>query len=389
MLDFIYNTPTKVYFGREKEREIGKILCEYGAKKVMIQFGKGSVVKSGLLQRVEGCLTDSGISYVEFGGVEPNPKLDKILEAIEIAKKEGVDFLLAIGGGSVLDSCKFTAIGVKSEGDIWDFCMGKAKPQDALPVCCILTISAAGSEMSNSAVLTNTKVNVKKGLTTELNRCKFAIMNPELTFSLGKYQTACGIVDMMSHTIERYFTVCPDTPLTDSLAESLLRSIIDAGKVVMENPNDYEARATLMWGSSLAHNGLTGCGRESGMVVHQLGHAMCGKHDRIAHGASLALLLPAWAKFVYKKAVPRFARFARAVWGVTESDDLIAAEKGITAMEEYFNFLQMPTRLNQLQVDESDIEEMALLCTYNRTRTIKSFITIGFEEAKQIYKLSI
>lgn len=389
MLDFIYNTPTKIYFGREKEKEIGKILCEYGAKKVMIQFGKGSVVKSGLLQRVEDCLAESGISYVEFGGVEPNPKLDKILEAIEIAKKEGVDFLLAVGGGSVLDSCKFTAIGVKSEGDLWDFCMGKAIPQKALPVGCILTISAAGSEMSNSAVLTNTKVNVKKGLTTELNRCKFAIMNPELTFSLGKYQTACGIVDMMSHTIERYFTVCPDTPLTDSIAESLLRSIIDAGKVVMENPNDYEARATLMWGSSLAHNGLTGCGRESGMVVHQLGHALCGKHDRIAHGASLALLLPAWAKYVYKRAIPRFAQFARNVWGVAESDDLIAAEKGITAMEEYFNFLQMPTRLNQLQVDKGDIEEIALLCTYNRTRTIKSFITIGFEEVKDIFNLSI
>ena len=386
MLDFIYNTPTTVYFGKDKHLLVGSIIKELGYNKIMMQYGKSSIKASGLYDQIMLSLKDNDIEVVELGGVEPNPKVEFVRDAIKIAKKEKVQMILAVGGGSVIDSSKFTALGAKYDGDVWDFPMGKAVPQDALPVACILTLSAAGSEMSSSAVLSDLSISKKKGCSTELNRCKFAICNPELTYSVSKYQTACGIVDIMAHTMERYFTVCPDVPLTDSIAEALLRSVIDAGKIAVQNPNDYNARATLMWASSLSHNGLTSCGRENFLAVHQLEHAVSGEYDSVAHGAGLAVLFPAWAKYVNKYNVPRFAQFARNVWGVVEDDDTLAAQKGIVAMAEYFSSIGMPSRLSEFGIEKGKEDRLADLCTNGKTRAIKNYIPLGYKEVKEIFE---
>ena len=388
MQSFIYNTPTKVYFGKDKEKEVGKIIHELGYKNVMIQYGKNSVKKSGLLDIVTNELDRFNIHYIEFGGVEPNPKLEFVREAVKVCKEKRVDFILAIGGGSVLDSSKFTAIGAKTDIDVWEFPIGNAVVEDALPVGCILTIAAAGSEMSNSAVLSNLSESKKKGCSTEFNRCKFAIMNPELTYTVSKYQTACGIVDIMAHTMERYFTNYEDTLLTDRIAESILKTVVDAGRILMNNPMDYDARANVMWASSLSHNGLTGCGRENYLAVHQLEHAVSGEYDHVAHGAGLAVLYPAWAKYVYKLKPSRFARFAREVFGVEEADDLICAEKGIKALEDFFKELDMPTKLSEFDIPYNALDKLTLLCTNNNTRTIKSYIPLGYREVKDIFELA-
>lgn len=386
MLDFIYNTPTKVYFGKDKHLLVGDIIKQLGYSKIMMQYGKDSIKKSGLYDQVMSSLKNNGIEVVEMGGVEPNPKVEFVRNAIEVAKKEKVEFILAVGGGSVIDSCKCTALGVKANVDVWDFNTGKAIPQDALPVGCILTISAAGSEMSNSAVLTNLSENRKKGCSTEFNRCQFAICNPELTYSVGKYQTACGVVDIMSHTMERYFTVCPDTMLTDSIAESILKSVIYAGKIAITEPNNYEARATLMWASSLSHNGLTSCGRENYLAVHQLEHAVSGEYDSVAHGAGLAVLFPAWARYVYKYNLSRFAQFAKNVWQVKGDDQELVAKQGIEKMAEYFESLGMPTRLSQFGIEKGKEGRLADLCTLNKTRQVKSYIPLGYDQIKQIFE---
>lgn len=386
MQDFIYNTPTKVYFGKDKEKQVGQIVAEYGYKKVMIQYGQGSAKRSGLIDTVLSSLKENGVECVALGGVEPNPKITFVREAIKVAKQENVDLILAVGGGSVIDSCKFTALGAKSDSDVWDMAMGKVKPVDAIPVACILTMSAAGSEMSNSAVITNLELNMKKGCGTELNRCKFAICNPELTYTVSPYQTACGVVDIMSHTMERYFTLFPETDLTDRIAESVLKAVISAGEVVMKDAYNYDARATIMWGSSLSHNGLTACGRENFLAVHQLEHAVSGLYDSVAHGAGLAVLFPAWARYVYKQNVQRFAQFARRVWDVVESDDVLAAEQGIEKMAEYFKKINMPSKLSDFGIDKSACGELADLCTYQRTRTIKSYVTLGYQEIKEIFE---
>lgn len=387
MQNFVYNTPTKVFFGRDTHLKVGEIIKEYGYKKIMMQYGKGSIKNSGLYDQVIKSLKDNGISVIEMAGVEPNPKLSFVREAVKVAKENQVEFILAVGGGSALDSSKYTAIGAYHDVDVWDLVMGKASVKGALPVGVILTHSAAGSEMSNSAVVTNMELNLKKGISTEFNRCKFAICNPELTYSVSKYQTACGIVDMMTHTIERYFTVCEDTPLTDGIAEALLRSIIDAGRIAVKNPTDYNARATLMWGSSLAHNGLTACGRENYLVVHQIEHAVSGEYDSVAHGAGLAVLFPAWGRFIYKHNVKRFAQFARNVWGVCEQDDDKAAILGIDKMQEYFIEIGMPSKLSDFDIPKESIARLADLCTYGKTRTIKSYIPLGDKEIEQILQL--
>ena len=386
MLDFIYNTPTKVYFGKDKEKEVGNIIAELGYKKIMMQYGKNSIKKSGLYDTVMNSLKNCGIEVVEMAGVEPNPKITFVRKAIEIAKKEKVQMILAVGGGSVIDSCKYTALGAKADCDVWEFSMGKQSPKDALPVGCILTIAAAGSEMSNSAVITNLELNMKKGCSTELNRCKFAIMNPELTFTLGAYQTACGVVDIMSHTMERYFTICPPTELTDRIAESILKSVVNAAKVLVDNPTDYNARATIMWASSLSHNGLTGCGRENALPVHQLEHALSGEYDFVAHGAGLAVLFPAWSKFALKENPERFAQFARRVFDVADTDDLSAAVKGVEEMEKFFKYIGMPLSLREFNIPETCIDRLADLCTYGKTRVVKSLVTLDFEKIKEIYK---
>ncbi len=388
MLNFMYNTPTKVFFGKGEEKRIGEIVSSYGFKKIMMQYGKSSIKRSGLYDLVINSLAEHGVEVVECGGVEPNPKLSFVREAISIAKKEGVEMILAVGGGSVIDSCKFTAIGALSNDDVWDYAMGRKTPQKALPVGCILTHSAAGSEMSSSAVITNLDEGIKKGLGTELNRCLFAVMNPELTYTVSPYQTACGIVDIMSHTMERYFTPVPPTELTDTLAEGLLRSVVKAGKMVMKDPCDYEARAEIMWASSLSHNGLTSCGRKGYLAVHQLEHALSGLYDSVAHGAGLAVLFPAWAKYVYKYDTSRFARFARNVWNVVDEDDESASVKGIEAMADFFKEIGMPSTLSELGVDGDKTETLAEHCTFGGKKTVESTITLTTAHIKEIFDLS-
>ena len=385
MLNFTYYAPTKVHFGKDTHKDVGKIIREYGFKTIMMQYGKSSIKKSGLYDEVMQSLTENGIKVVEMGGVEPNPKLSFVKEAIKAARKNNVEMILAVGGGSVLDSSKYTATGTKYDGDVWDFPTRKATPKDALPVGCILTISAAGSEMSSSAVITNMELNMKRGYNSDFNRPLFAICNPELTYSVSQYQTSCGIVDIMAHTMERYFTVCPPTDLTDRICESVLKAVINAGKTLMEKPDDYDARAAMMWASSISHNGLTGCGRENALAVHQLEHALSGEYDHIAHGAGLAVLFPAWGKYIYKHNIPRFAQFARRVWEINEADDEKAALMGIEAMEKFFKEIKMPLTLREFDIPESS-ERLSDLCTFGKQRTVKSYIDLDYEKIKEIFE---
>lgn len=386
MQDFIYYAPTKVYFGKGKQKEVGEIIKGYGYQKIMLQYGKGSIKKSGLYDEIMASLSASGIEVVEMGGVEPNPKITFVREAVKLAKEEKVEMILAVGGGSVIDSCKYTAAGAASDCDPWEFPTRKSTVTEALPVGCVLTLAAAGSEMSSSAVITNLDLNMKRGFNSDFNRCKFAICNPELTYTVDKYQTACGVVDIMAHTMERYFTVCDPTDLTDRIAESLLRAVVDAGKVLMENPCDYEARATVMWASSLSHNDLTGCGRENALAVHQLEHALSGEFDHIAHGAGLAVLFPAWGRYVYRHNIPRFAQFARRVWDVTEADDEKAAALGIESMAEYFASLGMPVRLRDFGIEGDCMDKLADLCTFGKQRSVKSYVDMDYDVMKAIFE---
>ncbi len=389
MRDFIYYTPTRVFFGKDKHKEIGKIVKEYGYDNIMLQYGKGSIKTSGLYDEVMKSLAENGVKVVEMGGVEPNPKITFVREAVKVAKEEKVQMILAVGGGSVLDSSKFTAAGACTEADPWDFATGKAKVEKALPVGCILTIAAAGSEMSASAVITNLELNMKRGFGSDFNRCQFAVMNPELTYSVSKYQTACGVVDIMAHTMERYFYPCEPTDLTDRIAEGVLKATITAGKTLMENPEDYDARANMMWASSVSHNGLTACGRENALPVHQLEHALSGEYDEIAHGAGLAMLFPAWAKYIYKHNLLRFAQFARRVWDCPCEDDEAAARCGIEKMEEYFKAIGMPTRLADFGLDATCIDRLAELCTFGKQRTVKSYIDMDYDVIKAIFELCL
>ena len=385
MLDFTYYAPTKVFFGKDTHKKTGEIIKDLGYKKIMLQYGKGSIKKSGLYDEIMTSLKENGIEVVEMGGVEPNPKISFVRKAIETARREKVEMILAVGGGSTIDSCKYTATGAKYDGDVWDFPTRKATPVDGLPVGCVLTIAAAGSEMSSSAVISNEELHMKRGYNSDFNRCKFAICNPELTYSVSQYQTSCGIVDIMSHTMERYFSVCAPTDLTDRLAESILKSVISAGKVLMEKPDDYEARATVMWASSLSHNDLTGCGRQNVLAVHQLEHALSGEYQEIAHGAGLAVLFPAWARYVYKYNTARFAQFARRVWDVEDADDETAALRGIEKMEEFFAYIRMPLKLREFNIPSDCSAPLAELCTFGRQRVVNSYIDLDYDHIKNIF----
>ncbi len=387
MQDFVYYAPTKVFFGKDKHKDIGKIVKEYGYNNIMLQYGQGSIKKSGLYDEVMAALSECGINVVEMGGVEPNPKLSFVREAVKVARENHVQMILAVGGGSVLDSSKYTAAGALMDCDPWDFPTRKTMVEKALPVGCILTIAAAGSEMSSSAVISNAELNMKRGFNSEWNRCKFAIMNPELTYSVSKYQTACGVVDIMAHTMERYFVPYEPTDLTDRIAESVLKATIAAGATLMENPKNYDARANMMWASSLSHNDLTGCGRENALPVHQIEHALSGAYDQIAHGAGLAVLFPAWAKYIYKYNPARFAQFARRVWDCKEENDEAVALSGIEKMANYFKSIGMPSSLSDFGLDKGCIDRLSDLCTFGRKRTVKSYIDMDYEVIKEILEM--
>lgn len=393
MQDFKYYTPTKVFFGKQAEENIGSALNGMGAKKVLVHYGQGSVIKSGLLDKVRGRLTDAGIDFFELGGVEPNPKISLVREGVSLCKKENINFLLAVGGGSVIDSCKAISLAAASNLEPWDIFARKAVPDKALPIGAVLTISAAGSEMSDSVVITNPDIPQKRGYNTDLVRLAVAFMNPENTYTVSPYQTACGTVDIMMHTFERYFSAEERTDITERIAEAILLSVKEAGRDAIINPYDYEARATLMWASSLSHNGLTGCGKSlRGLTVHQLAHAVGGKHDNISHGAALAVLYPAWSKFVYKYDTRRFCRIAKHVWGIPfveyGSDRDLTSQAGIQAMKGFFKSLGMPTSMSELGISSDEYDELADMITNNETITIPSYIPLGKKEIIEIFRLA-
>lgn len=391
MNNFIYHTPTKVYFGKNEEQNVGKIIKEFNVNRVMIHFGGKSAKESGLLDRIENCLQTEKIDYIEFGGVVPNPELNHVRKGIEICINEKVDFILAVGGGSVLDSAKAIANGVANpDCDVWDFFLKKAEPKKTLKKGAVLTLSAAGSEMSSSCVITNEKTGEKRGYSSPMNRMDFAIENPELTYSVGAYQTACGIVDIGMHTIERYFCIGSETYLTDAIAEGVMKSVMKAGVDALNNPNDYSARANMMWASSLAHNDLTNCGRSMQLTVHQLEHEISGLYPNIAHGAGLAALWCSWARYVYRYSIERFLQYAKNVWNIDvdfENPEKTIL-KAIELQEKFYKSIGMPTNLRELGVKHEDLEKLAYNCSYKKTRVLNGYKKLGYDEILDIYKMA-
>ncbi len=392
MFGFKYFTPTKVVFGRETEYRVAELVREFGGTKVLLHYGGGSVIRSGLLARVTKCLDEAGIAYITLGGAVPNPRLSLVYEGIELCKKEGVDFLLAVGGGSAIDSAKAIGYGVANEGDVWDFYDYKRKAKGCLPLGVILTIAATGSEMSDSSVITKEEGLVKRGYSSDYCRPRFAILNPELTMTLPDYQTACGCTDIMMHTMERYFTNGGNMEITDSMAEGLLRTVKECAKALAKNPNNYDARAEVMWAGSLAHNGLTGCGNDGGdWMTHKLEHELGGLYD-VAHGAGLAAVWGSWARYVYKNCLPRFKRFALNVMGVAnEGSDEEIALRGIEAMEDFYREIKMPTNLRELGVKatEEDLKVMAHKCAVGVNGGMGSTRFLREEDMLAIYRMSI
>lgn len=393
MQNFEFYTPTKMIFGKDTHKNVGKVIKGYGFSKILLHYGKNSIVKSGLYAEITASLEESGIEYAQLGGVEPNPKLSMVKKGIDIVRESGAELVLAVGGGSVIDSAKLIASGALYDGDPWDFPSKKAVPQKALPVGTVLTLSASGSEMSNSCVITNEDGWLKRGFGTDFNRPLFSICNPCLTYTVSPYQTACGIVDIMMHTLERYFTPGEPFMITDEMAEGVLRATIKAGKAAMANPEDYEARANLMWAGSLSHNNLTGVGTTFIMGCHQLEHELSGMFDNVSHGAGLAVIYPAWAKYVCKFNPSRFRQLAVNVWGITpngKTDEEMALE-GIKASEEFFKSIGMPVRLTELDIDITDdaIEEMSEKCTFFGTRTLGDYTELGKKEISDIFRLAL
>ena len=390
--DFNFYSPTQVVFGKSAEEQLAALVRRYGGTRVLVHYGGGSVRRSGLLDKVFGMLGDAGIGYVEMGGVVPNPLLSKVKEGIGLCRKENVDFILAVGGGSVIDSAKAIAYGVPYDGDPWDFWDGKAVPQSSLSVGTILTIPAAGSEMSDSCVVTRDEDLNKRGFNNDLCRCKFAIMNPERTYTLPPYQTAAGATDIMMHTMERYFSKFDGMTLTDSIAESLLRTVKDSIFEVLKNPTDYRHRAQIMWAGSLSHNNLTECGLEKDFATHRLEHELSALFG-VTHGAGLAAMWGSWARFVMPKHVSRFVQYAVNVMGVTNdlTDPEGTALRGIEATERFFHAIGMPTSIPELLGREVTDDEIALMvrkCSRGGTITLGSIEKIGTKEMETIYRVA-
>ena len=383
MINFDFYTPTKILFGAGREREVGKQVAAFGGHKVMIVYGKrgGHIETSGLLDLVHKSLSDAGLSYVDLNGVVPNPRLSLVKEGIRIGRAQGVDFLLPIGGGSVIDTAKGIGYGIANDFEMEDLLYGRVKTDKNLPIGVILTIAAAGSEMSSSMVLTIEDGMMKRSYGHDCARPRFAIMNPELTYSLSAYQTASGAADIMMHTMERYFTPTDtDTSLTDRIAEGLMISVRDAAQVAVKEPENYDARATLMWAGSLSHNGLTGAGRVSDFATHKIEHELGGMFD-VAHGAGLAAVWGSWARYVYKTNPGRFAQFGEKVFGDSDS---------ITAWETWCHSIGMPTSLTELGVHPTDaqIEEMAEKCVFGRNGHIGFFQQLTKEDIVAILQMA-
>ncbi len=389
MKDFNFYAPTRVVFGRESEKQIGSLVAANGGHKVLIHYGGGSAERSGLLAVVREQLKAAGLESVELGGVVPNPLLSKVYEGIELCRKEKVDFILAVGGGSVIDSSKAIGYGVNYDGDVWDFWCGKV-PTACLPIGAVLTIPAAGSEMSSSAVITKDGDLLKRGINSDLCRCRFAVMNPERTYTLPPYQTAAGATDIMMHTMERYFSKYDDMTLTDAIAEALLRTVKDAALVVMEHPKDYRNRAQIMWAGSLAHNDLTECGTEKDFATHKLEHELSAQFG-VTHGAGLAALWPSWARYVMGRHLNRFVQFAVNVMGVANdfAHPEETAEKGVRAIEDFYHRIGMPTSIHELigrEITDEEIDILVEKCSRGGTIKVGALEVLSAKEMREVYE---
>lgn len=393
MLNFNYYAPTKVVFGKDTEYQTGKLIKEFGGTKVLLHFGGQSAKKSGLLDRIEKSLKDENIPFIELGGVVPNPRLSLVEQGIAVCKKEGIDFILAVGGGSVIDSAKGISMGSTTDTPVWDFYLGKAKSVKCLPVGAVLTIAAAGSEMSCSSVITNENGDVKRGLNNDLYRPRFAIMNPELTMTLPEWQTFSGCADIMMHTMERYFARDKDhSMVVDSIATGLLKSVIYYSKILVKNPNDYHARAEIMWAGSLSHNTLTGPYGNGDWATHQLEHELSGMFD-VTHGAGLAAIWPTWARYVYKEDIDRFVSYAVDVMGIhaplCDAEKETVALAGIDAMEQFFRDIKMPVSIRELNLpewNENIINELARKASFDETRTLGVVKKLNLSDMAEIFR---
>ena len=387
MNNFRFYAPTEVIFGRDVENKTGETAAKYGTKALLV-YGKGSVVRSGLLSRVEASLDAAGVAYREFGGAQPNPTLAHAEQGVREALDFGADLVVGVGGGSAIDTAKAIAHGAANpEAALWDIWTKKVPLTRSLPVGAVLTMPAAGSEMSDSAVLTNEAAGKKAGISTDCNRCRFAVVNPALGATLPKYQLAAGVTDIMMHTMERYFIPGVRCDMTDELSEGLLRTVVKNGAAVLEDPDDYDSMAEVFWASSLSHNYLTECGRGKDFSVHKLGHALSARYG-VTHGASLAAMWGTWALYLYEDCVPRFAQYARRVWGITEADDAAAARQGIDATVAFFRSIGMPGNLTELGVrpTEEDIRALALDATMNDTLRLSRIRPLDAQAVAEIYR---
>lgn len=386
MKNFDFISPTKIYFGPGKENNVGSILKEHGATRILIVIGKNSVIRSGLLERVVVSLGKANIPFELLRGVRANPTFDLVEEGLSLIRSNKLDFILAIGGGSVIDTAKCIAVNFYHNGGVKEINLHKAEPTKALPVGVILTISAAGSELSNSCVIQDDETGIKVGFNSDLVRPVFAIENPELTYSLPKEQIAYGVVDILMHTLERYFSVSEKYELADEFALGLIKNVLEVGLLAYQNPTNYDYQAALMLASSLSHNGLTSIGKQMGMPVHQLEHPLSGSFPYIAHGLGLAILFPAWCKYYYKYDIDKFTTLGERVFDIYSGDKEQDALATISAFEEYFARMDLPNKLSELGVKKEDIESLVNKVTNNNTRTVFHHTKpINDEVARKIY----
>lgn len=390
MNNFVFYSPTEFVFGKNTEVQVGALARKYGAQKVMIVYGGGSVVRSGLLDRVKQSLQEAGVAYCEMGGVQPNPIDGKVYEGIQLCRREQVDMMLPVGGGSVIDTAKAIAAGALYDGDFWDFFIGCAKVEKALKVAVVLTIPAAGSEGSGNTVITKTETLQKLGLCApEHLRPVFSIMNPELTYTLPAYQTACGIADMMAHIMERYFTNTPDVEISDRLCEGTLTAIIKEAYRVKQQPDNYAARANIMWCGTVAHNGICGVGREEDWASHALEHEISAIYD-VAHGAGLAVIFPAWMAFMAEHNPAKIAQFAHRIFDIPKSEDLEEmALAGTARLKHFFRYMGLPVSFKELGIEHPDIDRMLVSLQRNKGELLGNYVKLTMTDCREIYRLAL
>lgn len=389
MNNFTFYSPTEFVFGRETESRTAELVKKYGGSKVLIVYGGGSVIRSGLLARVESVLSDAGIAYVELGGIQPNPTDPKVYEGIELGRRKGIDFILPVGGGSVIDTAKAIAVGIPYEGDFWDFFIGKAVPEKAVRIGVVLTIPAAGSEGSGNSVITKLDGLKKLSLRTpEVLRPAFAVMNPELTYTLPAWQTACGITDMMAHIMERYFTNTEDTEVTDRICEGTLKAIIYEAMRVTIEPCNYGARANLMWAGMIAHNGTCGVGCEEDWSSHFLEHEVSAVYN-VSHGAGLAVIFPAWLTYMAEHHAGKVAQYAARVWDVPKSTDCKAmALEGIRRFKSFLHSIGMPVTFRELGIEHPDIDLLVKKFHENKGERVGNYFPLDSKASREIYEIA-